>query len=311
MSEAEDEITTWFAQQSKLTKADFPIGIGDDMARVQLGRDSSVLLTTDMLLDGVHFDLEKATLKQVGYKAMAVSLSDCAAMATVPIAAVVSVALPKGYGREELKHLHAGITAAGRKFNCALVGGDITGWDDKKPLAISVAMLSRLAGNKPIKRSGAKVGDSICVTGSLGGAISRKHLEFEPRVREAIKITQMVTLNSMIDISDGLSSDLNRICKASRVGAVVIAEQIPISDEAQKSGNPLNSALNDGEDFELLFTLSNEDCRMLLKKWNGSIPITQIGEITDTNKMQIKMPDGVIRDLEAAGYDHLKGGREL
>ena len=121
----------------------------------------------------------------------------------------------------------------------------------------------------------------------------------------------MVTLNSMIDISDGLSSDLNRICKASQVGAVVVAEQIPISDEAQKSKNPLNSALNDGEDFELLFTLFNEDYRMLLKKWHGSIPITPIGEITDTKKMQIKMPDGVIRDLEAAGYDHLKGGREL
>jgi thiamine-monophosphate kinase len=310
MSEVEDQITAWFAQQSKLTKADFPIGIGDDMARVQLGRDSSVLVTTDMLLDGVHFDLQKVTLKQVGYKAMAVSLSDCAAMATVPIAAVVSVAMPKGYGREELKQLHAGITAAGRKFDCSLVGGDITCWPDKQPLAVSVAMLSRVAGNKPIKRSGAKVGDSICVTGSLGGAVNRKHLEFEPRVKEAIKIAQMVTLNSMIDISDGLSTDLNRICKAGHVGSVIVAEQIPISDAAQKSGNPLNSALNDGEDFELLFILSNEDCRMLLKKWQGPIPITPIGEITETKKMQIKMPDGVISDLQAGGYDHLKGGRE-
>jgi thiamine-monophosphate kinase len=259
----------------------------------------------------VHFDLEEVTLKQAGYKAMAVSLSDCAAMATVPIAAVVSVAMPKGYGRKELKQLHAGITAGGRKFGCELVGGDITCWSDDKPFVISVAMLSRAAVNKPIKRSGAKVCDSICVTGSLGGAISRKHLEFEPRVKEAITIAQMVMLNSMIDISDGLSTDLNRICKASQVGAIIDAELIPVSDEAQKSENPLNSALNDGEDFELLFTLSNEDCRMLLKKWNGPIPITPIGEITDTMKMQIKMPDGLIRDLQAAGYDHLKGGRKL
>jgi thiamine-monophosphate kinase len=104
---------------------------------------------------------------------------------------------------------------------------------------------------------------------------------------------------------------LNRICKASKVGAIIDAGLIPISDDAHKGENPLNSALNDGEDFELLFTLSKEDCRMLLKKWHSSIPITQIGKITDTKKMQIKMPDGVIKNLEAAGYDHLKGGREL
>ena len=275
-----------------------------------MGKDTSVLVTTDMLLDGVHFDLEKATLKQVGYKAMAVSLSDCAAMASVPVAAVVSVALPKGYGQKELKQLHAGITAAGDKFGCALVGGDITSWDDKKPLAISVAMLSKVAGNKPIKRSGAKVGDSICVTGSLGGATRRKHLEFEPRVKEAIKIAQTAAVNSMIDISDGLSSDLNRICKASRVGSIIDAEQIPVSEEARIGDEPLNAALNDGEDFELLFTLPQEECEKLLIKWDGLIAITQIGEITETKKMQIKMPDGVIRDLEARGYDHLKGGRE-
>ncbi len=310
MSQAEDEITAWFAQQSKRSKVDFPIGIGDDMARIQLGDDSSILVTTDMLLDGVHFALQKATLEQVGYKAMAVSLSDCAAMATVPVAAVVSVALPKGYGQKELKQLHKGITAAGEKFDCALIGGDITCWSSDNPLAVNVAMLSRAAGNKPVKRSGAKVGDSICVTGSLGGAVIRKHLEFEPRVKEAIKIAQMAVLNSMIDISDGLSSDLNRICKASGVGAIVDAELIPISDEGNESEQPLSSALNDGEDFELLFTLAQDECKRLLERWDGPVPITKIGEITDTKKMQIKISDGVIQDLQPEGYDHLKGGRE-
>jgi len=306
MSVNEDEITAWFVRQSKLSAADFPIGIGDDMAEIQLGDGMSVLITTDMLLDGVHFDLKGATLKQVGYKAMAVSGSDCAAMATIPVAAVVSVALPKGFGEEELKQLHSGITIAGERIGCALVGGDITRWNNENPLAISVAMLSKQAGNKPIKRSGAKVGDSICVTGLLGGAGYGKHLEFEPRIKEAIKIAQKAEVNAMIDISDGLSSDLSRICQASKVGAIIDAEQIPISDEARKGEDPLGSALNDGEDFELLFTLSEKDFQRLQKQWDGPIGITRIGTITDTSKMQMKMPDGQISDLQPKGYDHFK-----
>ena len=302
---SEDEITNWFAKQRTLSLEKFPIGIGDDMAQINLGNES-VFVSTDMLLGGVHFDLRKSTIEQVGYKAMAVSLSDCAAMATIPVAAVVSVALPVGFGEEKLKQLHSGIVRAGDKFNCALIGGDITCWKAENPFAISVAMLSRKADNEPVKRSSAKIGDSICVTGTLGGTGFGKHLEFEPRIQEALKIAQMVTINSMIDISDGLSSDLNRICGQSKVGAIIEADLIPISNDANRTENPLEAALNEGEDFELLFTLSQNDCEKLLKNWKESVPVSRIGVITDTARMQIKMPDGQINDLEVKGYEHLK-----
>jgi len=302
---AEDAITEWFASQRKLSEEDFPVNIGDDMAEVRCGKDASVLVTTDMLLDGVHFDLKRATLQQVGYKAMAVSLSDCAAMATEPVAAVAAVGLPKGSGEEELKQLHSGIVLAGDRFGCALVGGDITRWAGRERLAIAVAVLSRRGGSEPVRRSGARAGDCICVTGSLGGAGLGRHLEFVPRVKEALGIAKLVTVHSMIDISDGLSSDLNRICTQSGAGAVIEAGRIPVSDAAKKGKDPLSSALNDGEDFELLFTVSPQDCRKLLEKWDGPTPITCIGKVTDTEKMQIKTADGRKSDLRPLGYEHL------
>jgi thiamine-monophosphate kinase len=309
MSGGETELVQYFAAKGKLNRVKFPIGIGDDMAQIKLPKGNSVLITTDILLEGVHFDTKKASLEQIGYKSMAASLSDCAAMATIPLAAVVSVALPRNFGAARLKRLHKGILIAAKKYNCPLIGGDMTSW--AKPsafakamadkLAVSVAMLSVPGKTKPVKRSTAKTGDVICVTGTLGGSIVKKHLEFEPRLKESLVIAQGGA-NSMMDISDGLSTDLNHICRLSKKGAIVYAEEIPIS----KNAKGLIAALNDGEDFELLFTMPQKEFARLKKQWRFKVRVTAIGKITGGRSVKIKMPYGKVAELQPAGFDHLR-----
>ncbi|MGA2915092.1 MAG: thiamine-phosphate kinase [Sedimentisphaerales bacterium] len=299
MSNGETELVKYFTAKSKLNPAKFPIGIGDDMAQVRLPGGGSVLITTDMLLDGVHFDTKKATLEQIGYKSMAASLSDCAAMATIPLAAVVSVALPSNFGGAKLKRLHKGILITAKKYNCPLIGGDMTSWD--KPLAVSVSMLSVPGKTKPVRRSTAKIGDIICVTGTLGGSLAGKHLNFEPRLKESLVIAKAGT-NSMIDISDGLSTDLNHICRLSKKGAIIFSDKIPVS----KNAKGLNAALNDGEDFELLFTIPKKKFERLKKQWNFKIKLIAIGRIEKGSLVKIEMPDGKVIKLQPAGFDHLR-----
>jgi len=301
----EDDITGWFRQQRELSPAEVPIGIGDDMAQIALGGGGSVLITTDMLLDGTHFEAVTAGLKRVGYKSMAASLSDCAAMATVPLAAVVAVGLPHGFSGRELKELHSGVVSAADRYRCPLVGGDITSWQGAGRLVVCVSMLSRPGDKPPVRRSGARVGDVICVTGSLGGSGLRKHLDFEPRVEEALEMVRIADLNAMMDISDGVSTDLNRICTQSGVGAWVEASSLPISDGAKAQADPLSAALNEGEDFELLFTLAPDQWARLRSLWRSPVPLTEIGRITDTGRMQIRNPDGAVVDLGPGGYEHL------
>lgn len=305
MPNKEDILTGWFGRQSRAPQSRFPIGIGDDMAQIRLEPDGSVLITTDMLLDGTHFDLSTATMEQVGVKAMNCSLSDCAAMATIPVCAVAAVALPKRFGSAQLKQLHKGLVKAGRRFDCHLIGGDITAWTDEAGrFAVNVTMLSRPApGIKPVRRNGARPGDLICVTGTLGGSLRRKHLLFTPRVREALALASAAKIHAMMDITDGLSTDLNRICRQSGVGAILDARRIPLSGDAKRTADPLGCALHDGEDFELLLTLQPRQFSRIRDL--PGIPATCIGVITKTRCLEIVGFDGRIRPLRPKGYDHL------
>jgi len=308
----EFQLINWIRQQKSDLGQNVTTGIGDDMAVLQLGNET-VLVTTDMLLDGSHFDLSQCSLEQAGYKAMACSLSDCAAMASRPVAAVVAVALPRSFTMEGAKQLHTGLQTCGDAFSCPIVGGDTTSWD--KPLAITVTMLSKPMGKEPILRSGAKPGDAILVTGELGGSFEGRHLNFTPRLDEVKKIIEQAAIHAMIDISDGLAQDLGHICEESEVAAILDRVAIPLSNAARKKADPQQAALSDGEDFELLICISPAEADTLLANWkqDNKTRLSCIGQIiapdskiTDgTHALYLR--DGQTGDIEPvdiAGWQH-------
>jgi thiamine-monophosphate kinase len=280
------------------------IGPGDDCAAVRLATAANVLITTDMLLEGSHFILNEAGPRRIGRKAMAVNLSDIAAMAGVPIAAVVSVGLPRGGGRELAEELFHGLREVADDFDTAIVGGDTNSWTGQ--LVISVTLFGEATQRGAVRRSGAKPGDWLFVTGPLGGSILGKHLDVRPRIREALRLHQFVDLHAMIDISDGLAGDANHIREESRCGVVLRAEAIPMADDARRLNDgrsPLEHALTDGEDFELLFAVSEEDGRKLLQQ-QPLTPITlfHIGECVEDGLWLEE--SGRRRELELRGYVH-------
>jgi len=234
---------------------------GDDLAVLKWSADDLLIVGVDQVLDTVHFDSNVHTPREIGRKVMNRNLSDCAAMACLPAAAVATVALPKSRDIDYAKQLFLGMKVAAEIFDCAIVGGDTASWD--APLAMTVTILGRSAGIPPLRRSGAKPGDHIYVTGPLGGSILGRHMSFQPRVREARQLGKTGIVTSMIDISDGLSRDLRHICRESRVGATLHSSEIPIHPDAdilsrQTCRYPIEHALHDGEDYELLFTTSEE-----------------------------------------------------
>jgi thiamine-monophosphate kinase len=250
---SEADFLQWIASQSAASPM-VKIGVGDDLAALKWEKDDLLLVGVDQVLEGIHFDSAIHPPREIGRKVVNRNLSDCAAMGCLPAAMVATVALPRGYSIEKAKEFYFGLREAADVFSCALVGGDTSVWDGK--LAATVTILGRSAGVKPVTRGGAKAGEKIFVTGALGGSILGRHMDFVPRVEMGREIAGGAS--AMIDISDGLLRDLGNICRASGVGAVVEMGRVPIHADAvelsRRDGvSPLEHALRDGEDYELLF----------------------------------------------------------
>jgi thiamine-monophosphate kinase len=286
-------------------------GAGDDCAVLDLGvPDKLILFKTDAVVEGFHFT-KNTPPENIGRKALARCLSDIAAMAGTPTAALVTIALPENFEPEFVGKIYDGLNALAKKSGVAIVGGETT--TNPGGILISIALIGTVAHGKQILRSGAKVGDAIFVTGELGGSLPEKHLEFEPRLAEARWLAQNFSIHAMIDLSDGLAGDLPHILKASGVGAELLKSAVPVSREAKLAArrNPSSkpafaAALTDGEDFELLFTIASKDAVKLLDEWKKKIPklkLSCIGKIVSGDGILIRDKSGSHK-LNANGYVH-------
>ena len=292
----------WIRQRAT-SAPNLQLGIGDDCA-VWQPSGAPLLFTTDVLMEDVDFRIDETTPQLIGRKAMAVNLSDIAAMAGRPLAALVGVALPKSRGFDFAKQLQEGMQSLADDFNVAIIGGDTNTWDG--PLVICVTLIGEATERGPVRRSGAKPGDWLFVTGPLGGSILGHHLTFTPRVREALELHQLVDLHAMIDLSDGLAADLHHLLDESHVGATVFEDAIPISDAVRRMADartPLDHALSDGEDFELLFAVSPENGRKLISPI-VRVMATHIGQIEVEPGCRLRSHHSSIRDLPRGGWEH-------
>jgi thiamine-monophosphate kinase len=293
------------------TNQNVVVSAGDDCAVLDFGvPDKSFLFKTDAVVEGIHFKKDSPPEK-IGHKALARCLSDIAAMAGTPTAALVTIGLPENFEPEAVGRIYDGMSALAKKHGVAIVGGETT--TNPERILISIALLGFVPRGKAVLRSGAKVGDAIFVTGELGGSLAGKHLEFEPRLQEARWLAENFHIHAMIDLSDGLAGDLRHLLKSSRVGAELLKSAIPISRAAKETAckNPFTkppfvAALTDGEDFELLFTVASGDAVKLLDAWKKQFPklrLRCIGKITAGEGVTVRDKDAIL-PLTAHGYVH-------
>ncbi|HEX2054566.1 MAG TPA: thiamine-phosphate kinase [Actinomycetota bacterium] len=300
---------------------DGEVWVGDDAA-VLRAPAGTILFTTDLLVEGVHFDTSFTGPEDLGYKSIAVNVSDVAAMGGVPRRAVVGLGVVRGLEVEWIEALYAGMQECCREFDMAVVGGDVTRSDQ---IVISVALLGNPAGRLFIERGNAKVGDAVCVTGTLGESAAglrllqqgnrerldllKAHLRPTPRVRE-VQVLRRHLPSAMIDVSDGFCADLGHICAASGVGVLVQESDLPVVDlagvDAGESG--LQLALSGGEDYELCFTIPPDRCEAAIAAVTEATGtrVTRVGEVVEASRGRVLLVESAEHPLEAPGWDHLR-----
>ena len=299
------------------------VNIGDDAAVIKSPPDRLLIFTTDTLVERIHFDLSYFSFEEIGWKAMAANLSDIAAMGGLPKYALVTMGLPESMRAEDVLSIYKGASKIVRKYNCKIIGGDTT--LVPKDLFISIALLGEVEKKFLVTRSGAKKGDLICVTGKLGEAqagleylkrygrqkfsLARKHLQPNPRINEARILVKNLKINSMIDISDGLSSELFHLADESRLGALIYEQNIPISPKCLKLASFLNKtplawALSSGEEYELLFTFGKKD-QAKIERIKSKVSVSVIGEMVDKRDgLKLIQKSGRMKDLRKVGFVH-------
>ncbi|MBX9743347.1 MAG: thiamine-phosphate kinase [Chthoniobacterales bacterium] len=265
------------------------VGSGDDCAIVQPPK-TGVVLKTDAVVEGIHF--ERGTpLETVGWKALCRPISDFAAMGAIPQHALITVAAPASWKKKEWLELTHGINKAATQFEITIVGGEIT--RSPGPLFLSV-MLTGFEGSRSLLRSGAKPGDLLCVTGKLGGSFkSGRHLTFMPRLAEGQWLAQQTGVHAMMDLSDGLGSDLPRLAAASSCSFFINEKKLP-----RHPGCTIEKAISDGEDYELIFSLESKGWKQLSLNWKKKFPhllLTRIGHMLDKKESATPL---------ARGFDH-------
>ncbi|OGW10881.1 MAG: thiamine-phosphate kinase [Nitrospinae bacterium RIFCSPLOWO2_12_39_15] len=315
------------------------VGIGDDCAAIKLRKDFLLIATTDALIEGIHFKLKYISPYQLGVKSININLSDIAAMGGIPLYALLSIAVPPSFFVKFMDEFLRGVKQGAQKYKVSVIGGNIS--SSKSEFSINITLLGEIEKKYMVLRKGAKAGDKIFVTGCLGDSAAGleilksgqwsvvsgrwkkklidRHLMPTPRLEEGRFLATRRLATSMIDISDGLASDIRRICEESKVGANIFTKNIIISKELKYFPSPqlrtpnselrtsLNFALYGGEDYELLFTVKPEKVGKLKSLWEDmKIPITMIGEITKRG-VNLVNTDGKAIPLTKEGYNHFKG----